>query len=84
MHVPADQARVCLAHPRDRLAGRVVKDLDLVDRLIGIAMSEDGDVKHKRRIGGMTEDFPVPAAANAAYFIRGYPVWAISQSKITD
>ena len=39
---------VGLADLRDGLAGGVVEDLDLVDRFVGLAVTEDGDVKHVR------------------------------------
>ena len=44
--VAADQPGVGLADLRDRLAGGVVDDGDLVDRLVGLAVTEDGDVEH--------------------------------------
>src|SRR5258706_10291446 len=46
MHVPADQAGVGLAHLRDGLAGGVMENLDLVDRFVGFAVTEDGNVEH--------------------------------------
>jgi hypothetical protein len=44
--VAGDQAGVRLRHPGDRVAGGVVDDLDLVDRLVRLAVAQDGDVEH--------------------------------------
>src|SRR5665213_3217931 len=52
VNITADQPRVGHAHPRHRLAGRVMNDLDFIHRLVRLAVAQDRNMQHDSLTSG--------------------------------